>query len=272
MVVPSGEPAPSTPARRRVVLLGASNLTRGLATVVEQAQATWNEPLEILAAPGHGRSYGVQSRVFVRSLPGILECGLWPALNQSATGGKPASTVALVTDIGNDILYGRPVATISAWVEECLDRLARHGARTVLTLLPLVNLDRLSLATFLLLRRVMFPSSRLTLPQTIDRARQLDERLRALGTARGLAMIEPRGAWYGFDPIHLRRRAWREAWREILLPWSDDAPAREAKKFFVPRALNLLRLPPEQRWLCGMPQRRAQPVLRQADGTTLSLY
>ncbi|HEY5315121.1 MAG TPA: hypothetical protein VIK18_21495, partial [Pirellulales bacterium] len=53
---------------RRLVLLGASNLTRGLAPVLQTAAQLWDEPLDILAAAGHGRSYGATSRVLVRSL------------------------------------------------------------------------------------------------------------------------------------------------------------------------------------------------------------
>src|SRR5438270_1664562 len=102
---------------RRVVLLGASNLTRGISTVVETAQAVWGSPLEVLAALGHGRSYGLRSRVFGRELPGITGCGLWGDV--AARG--PAETAALVTDIGNDLLYGASVPTILGWVAESLD-------------------------------------------------------------------------------------------------------------------------------------------------------
>ena len=79
----------STPVRR-VVLLGASNLTRGISTVVATAQRVWGQPLEVLAALGHGRSYGIESRVLGRRLPGILNSGLWEALDRS-----PASPTAV---------------------------------------------------------------------------------------------------------------------------------------------------------------------------------
>ena len=87
---------------RRVVLLGASNLVAGLPRVVEAARSVWGGPLDILAAAGHGRSYGRSSRVLWRTLPGILSCGLWEDLARR----PPASTAALLTDVGNDILYG----------------------------------------------------------------------------------------------------------------------------------------------------------------------
>ena len=57
--------------KRRVILLGASNLTRAISTVIGIAQATLDGPLDIVAALGHGRSYGMWSRVLFRELPGI---------------------------------------------------------------------------------------------------------------------------------------------------------------------------------------------------------
>ncbi|MEX0819484.1 MAG: hypothetical protein WD070_07815, partial [Pirellulaceae bacterium] len=87
---------------RRVVLLGASNIARSPAIVFDSARSAWGSPLDIVAATGHGRSYGMTSCVLGRTLPGILQCGLWEAL---AT--RPlVPTAALLTDIGNDILYG----------------------------------------------------------------------------------------------------------------------------------------------------------------------
>jgi hypothetical protein len=90
----------------RVVALGASNLTRGFHEVVSASRAAWGPDVQILAALGHGRSYGARSRLLTRRLPGILDSGLWPALE-----AMPAvPTRALVTDVGNDILYGYPPA------------------------------------------------------------------------------------------------------------------------------------------------------------------
>ena len=60
----------------RAVALGASNLTRGFRTVVSAARAAWGPEVQVLAALGHGRSYGAPSRVPFRTLPGILESGL----------------------------------------------------------------------------------------------------------------------------------------------------------------------------------------------------
>src|ERR1043165_8514894 len=90
-----------TPSRR-VILLGASNLALSFPTVVATVRQTWSEAVEIMAAMGHGRSYGQDSSVLGRKIPGIFPCALW----QDLQNRPPLPTSALLTDIGNDILYG----------------------------------------------------------------------------------------------------------------------------------------------------------------------
>ncbi|HEY4597786.1 MAG TPA: hypothetical protein VIJ02_15405, partial [Thermoanaerobaculia bacterium] len=117
----------------RTVLLGASNLRISLPLVLDRVRRRAGGPVEVLAACGHGRSWGAWSRfLYVRHLPGISRCGLWEELRS-----RPLlPTLAVVTDVGNDLVYGAPVEEIAGWVEACLDRLVPE-TEIVMTLLPL---------------------------------------------------------------------------------------------------------------------------------------
>jgi len=196
----------------RVVALGASNLTRGFHTVVSAARAVWGRDVEIMAALGHGRSYGVTSRLVFRTLPGILESGVWTALESRPA----AATRALVTDVGNDILYGFSAEQTLAWVEETLHRLRRSTRDIVLTDLPLASIRRLSRAKFLAFRSVLVPSCRLSLAQVIDTAERVDAGLGRLAAESGAELFHLDPSWYGFDPIHIRPSLWHDAWLRIL--------------------------------------------------------
>jgi hypothetical protein len=249
------------------VLLGASNLVRSMPTVLETAILSRGSALEVFFACGHGRSYGMSSRVLGRTLPGIVECGLWEAL----AARPPLETTALITDIGNDLLYGVSVPQIAGWVEQCADRLLERGARPVITALPMFNLTGLSPARYKLFRTLFFPPCRRTLDEIREAALQLDERVRELAASRGIALAEPRSAWYGFDPIHIRYRHAPAAWREVLAAWSQSS-ADEAGPMSWTTWLWMHRLKPAQRWMWGIEQRAAQPAVRCADGTTIWLY
>jgi hypothetical protein len=252
---------------RRVVLLGASNLTRGLALAVETAQLCWGAPLDVCAAAGHGRSYGLVSRVLMRTLPSILNCGLWEDLARR----PPVPTAGLLTDIGNDLLYGASVPCIVEWLDECLSRLTPHCTRLVVTALPLERLQTLTARQFQLLRAALFPSSRLQWPEALVAAEQLNRELVTLATRYDARLVTPRAAWYGWDPIHVRSSQWAIAWHEILAGWCAVAPTQVARGSWR-RWWTLCRQRPQSRHWCGVHQQRAQPTCVLRDGTALSLY
>ena len=150
----------------RVVALGASNLTRGFRTVVAAAREAWGPDVEVLAALGHGRSYGGESRFLGRVRPGILQSGLW-------------------------------------------SELAR------------------------------------------------------------------RPEWYGFDPIHVRRRKWRTAWCEILL--GEDAaraPAPEpaTRAAALAETVRLYAMAPERSRVLGRERRVEQSGRALPSGGRVWLY
>lgn len=255
-------------AARRVVLLGASNLTKAIGTVVELACRTWGQPLEVHAALGHGRSYGRATSLLGRQLPGLLECGLWDAL----ANAPPVPTAALVTDIGNDVLYGEPMEQIVAWLEACLDRLAAAGAQTVVTLLPVENLQTLSRLRFTAMRTLFFPRSQVSLETVSLRAHGLNEQLRGLAARRGFVLVPQPADWYGFDPVHIKWSRRRAAWREVLSPWSAPVGMPLPARSGLARTLYLRSRVPQRRRVLGFLQRGRQPSARFSDGTTVAIY
>jgi hypothetical protein len=236
-------------------------------TVLETAVLRHGAPLEVFFACGHGRSYGMASRVFGRALPGIVECGLWEAL----AARPPLETTALVTDIGNDLLYGVSVPQIAGWVEQCVDRLLEHGARPVITSLPMFSLEHISPARYKFFRTLFFARCRLTLEEARQSAFELDERVRQIAASRGIALAEPRSTWYGLDPIHIRYRHAPAAWSEVLSAWSE-AQSEPAGPMSWRAWLLMHRLRPAHRWVLGREQRAEQPALCCEDGTTIWLY
>jgi hypothetical protein len=233
-------------------------------------------PLEILGAFGHGRSYGAWSRLlFIRHLPGIEGCGLWQELERR----PPVRTLALVTDVGNDLGYGEEPETVARWVETCLERLRRQNAEIVLTLLPIKTLASLSPLSYHILRSILFPGRRVpSLTLLLERARELNDHLRRLALEHGAHFVEPDASWYGIDPVHIRRGARDRAWGQILEAWSDHfagplmdrTPGVEHLPLPKRRALRGIRA--AELRLLGRKIHNPQPAGRFAEGTTVALY
>jgi hypothetical protein len=255
------------PPRRRVILLGASNLARGISTIVESAQLSWGQPLDFIAALGHGRSYGLSSNVLGRTLPGIATCQLWNDLDCMTQ----IPTASVVTDIGNDLLYGADVARIVSWVRVCLERLAPRCQRLVITGLPLSSLSKVGDTRFLLMRSVLFPHSRLTPRQARTDIAELNEQLIKLAIRFDATLVLPRAHWYGWDPIHIRMTHWKIAWQEIFSPWRDGRDCAGARGSLM-RWIRLRLICPRQRSFFGWEQQRAQPAATLQGGTTISFY
>lgn len=263
--------AASAPFRARIILLGASNLTRGVSAAITSAQQRLGSPLNVYVAAGHGRSYGMASRVLIRQLPSILESRLWQTLD----GEERMPTYSLITDVGNDVMYGVPPAQIAKWVETCITRLQTVSDAVVCTGLPLARIERLRNWQYLVARSIFFPSNRLALAEALARSRDVHAGLRELAAAHHADFVELQDHWYGVDPIHIRRTKFTEAWSTILQPWKADATShsqgdRIGASF---RRWIMIRSKSPDRWrLLGMQRGRPQPCAVLPDGTRVSLY
>jgi hypothetical protein len=206
------------------------------------------------------------TRVFGRTLPSIRDCELW----EDWQSRDMLPSAAIVTDIGNDIMYGSSPRQISQWVQECAERLVARCERVVVTGLPLDNVTRLGPRRFKILRAILFPSSQLTLEQAIDRAIELNERVSTLAKAFNLEWTSPDPSWFGIDPIHIRRRHWSIAWEQMMhhLREADENTVAERSS----AVWKLRRLRAKHCWLFGVEKRHAQPVWSGSDGSCLSLY
>ncbi|MBS0484089.1 MAG: hypothetical protein JSS06_02540 [Proteobacteria bacterium] len=219
--------------QNRLILLGASNLTLSLRLVIDLMQQRFGGPSEILAAVGHGRAYGIFSEAVGRGLPGVADCGLWRRL----AALEPRPSYALLTDIGNDIVYGLLPEQLLQSVERCIEQLQSQSAQIVVTGLPMASIDRLSERRFVFFRNLFYPSCRLSRNETISRAWAVHEGLREMAARRGLIVHEQKPGWFGWDGIHVHY--WQRAayYRAIVRQFPDSGGKPEfcddQRKFFL---------------------------------------
>ena len=252
--------------RRRVVVLGASNVSRGLARLAAAVESR-SPDADLFVAAGHGRGYGVNTRVAARRLPSILGSGLWRAVDRH--GGEPPA--ALVTDVGNELLYGLTVEQVGSWVRESVRRLADRGATIAITRLPMAGIAAVGAVRYRALRTFFVPGCRLSLADLKDAATRLDADLQAIAGDYGARIIEQPAHWYGFDTLHVRRRHLDDLWHTACGAWGFPAvgsPVTSSVAGWVKVGTKAA----EVRSLAGVVRYTRQPVLRLRSGGTLSLY
>lgn len=210
---------PPTKPANRIILFGASNLTLSLRLVIHLMQQRFGGPSEILVAAGHGRAYGVSSQMLWRGLPGIADCGLWAQLAVA----EPRPTVALLTDIGNDILFGVAPERILWSVESCITRLQQQSAQIVVTNLPMTSIESLSERRYMFFRTVFYPSSRLPRHETVQCARAVHAGLLEMASRLHFTLYEQEPHWFGMDGIHVNYWQRKAFYRDVLQHFSAPA-------------------------------------------------
>ncbi|QDV51660.1 hypothetical protein [Gimesia fumaroli] len=258
-------------SHRPVILLGASNLTRDFPLILRLLETTMDSPADIFTAMGHGRSYGVWSRVLHRALPGITKSELWKTLPERNTVNK--QPLALLTDIGNDLIYGQSTETIFGWIEDCIRQLQQIDARITITLLPEESLSRLSNLRFELTRRLFFPKNSASLSDLIQKVQLLNQRLLDFSHSNQIQIVTASQHWYGIDPIHYRYSQRAALWKSILSNW--DLPQLEhcqTKQHWHDTFYSVFHLKPALKRQWGKLQHTPQPTQILPDGTRISMY
>jgi len=249
----------------RVVMLGASNATISLPLIVHSLRSNLAGHLEFNAAVGHGRSFGIWSSVLFRALPSIRDCHLWEAIQQTKTDGAQLQNLGLITDIGNDLLYGVEPDQLINWVKDCLQRLKAINARVVITLLPVDTLKKLSRLRFTATRMLFFPNSKFSFDGFLEVVQHLNQQLQLLGEQHDAQVIAPKNEWYGFDPIHIKPSARSKAWREILSTWFPDSEALSMQRPSWQQRRRIRNCQFETRRRFGKLQQFEQPMLTWSD-------
>ena len=252
----------------RVVVVGASNVARGMINIAEHVRGYRDAPIDLVVAAGHGRSLGATSNVLWRSLPGLTECGMWDALS-----GRPqAENVSvIVTDVGNDLLYGQTPEVVLTWLEKCVSRLCEAKCRLIMTELPLASLSGLGRVRFWAARSLLFPTSPLEFDGFIDKCKCVNEGLLRLADEFGASICQPESSWYGIDPVHVRGRQQTRAWSQILAPLRDSVEQRSSRFSNADRS-RLKRVRHARREWFGRVHTRSQPAAFLSDGSIVSMY
>ncbi|QDT63777.1 hypothetical protein V22_10020 [Calycomorphotria hydatis] len=211
-------------------------------------------PVDLYVVAGHGRSLKHWTSIGYRSLPGVLECGLWDALDSAPpVEGRSAG---LITDIGNDLLYGHSADDLMRWLTEVVTRTRPHVDELVLTHMPTFSFDRLTPLAYQTFSRFFMPNVK---PRPYEKMRSdltyVSEAIDELAASVGAVTVKPEPEWYGVDPIHLRLTKKREAWRAYVESFATGEEVGEERS-----GVSILFARPAEMRVLGRVVRTKQPI------------
>ena len=195
------------------LLLGASNLARGY-SMLTQHLSECREKTEFLNALGPGRGFCARGGMFNLTYSPILASRV---IESAEKKSKHAfRTAVLITDIGNDLMYGVSAETLIASLNAVIDRMHKWNANIFLTSIH-VNLKKdVGPITFFLLRFLFYPGSKVTFEKVnlfVTKVnRYLEEKARINERVHLITGME---TFAGLDKIHFSILKAHSAWSKV---------------------------------------------------------
>lgn len=195
------------------IFLGASNLARsfyGLKRCI--TRCLFPRPVSFIHAMGPGRGYIGQGGILNITYPPILHCDILKAAYNRRKINQ--QVVVLITDIGNDIMYGVPVEEIIGGLQSLFDTLTEFKASIFITSIP-VDLKRdVGGFYFRILRRIFFKNSSVEHYQASESIEVINKFI-IQSLNKNIIAINEMKQFCGIDKIHYSLFKSRSAWSHI---------------------------------------------------------
>ena len=196
-----------------LILLGASNLSRGCFAFAEYMKAClYPHPVEVLIASGPGRGYCAPGGLLNITYPPIGSSDLFEVAQKKSEAGY--QVIALVTDIGNDIMYDVYAERLIETIQQIFDRLQSMNAEIFYTTLPVAFEKKVHPAWFYILRSLLLPFSRVSYNTATAGIIAVNQFLRK-STSLHCHWIPDMDRYLGFDEIHYGRLRAHHAWSHV---------------------------------------------------------
>jgi len=220
------------------VFMGASNLARGYSALANcLVHCLAPHPVEILHAMGPGRGYCAEGGIFNVTYPAIGSSGILESATEHAE--KARLVLALITDVGNDIMYGVPADEITACLETLFQKLNAIDAEVFVHSIPLDFSEDVSKRQFRILKSIFYPHSAIDYEKAKDAVTTVNGFLRA--KAGGLIHLLPSAKDFcGVDKIHYSLFRSHKAWSVVAHEMLRVLHRREAGKISLGSSVNSL--------------------------------
>ena len=193
--------------------MGASNLARGYSLLTRHISSCFGKnKTEFLNALGPGRGFCARGGMFNFTYPPIQDCRILEVAKKKSCDTR----VVLITDIGNDLMYGVLADTLIESLDGLIGRALQWDAEIFLTSIH-VNLKKdVSPTMFFILKSFFYPGSSITYEEAdlfiIKVNGYLEEKARQ---NERVYLISGMTSFIGMDKIHYSFLKTHLAWEKI---------------------------------------------------------
>ena len=195
------------------VLLGASNLARGYSALTRHLSKNISTS-EFLNALGPGRGYCARGGLLNFTYSPIGECKVMESARAYAERGFRMTV--LLTDIGNDIMYGVPESSLIECLDTLIEKSLQMNAEVFLTSIHVDVSKDMGKTSFKLLKSIFYPNSPVTFDQADSAVKKLNHYLaeKSLQNER-VHLVSGLGEFCGMDKIHYGLFKSHLAWSRV---------------------------------------------------------
>ncbi len=191
-------------------------------------------PVEVMIATGPGRGYCVPGGLLTVVYPPIQSSRIFEAAREKFASGY--RVIALVTDIGNDIMYGVSPEVLIETVQQVFTRLHSMNAEIFYTTLPEKFEKGISPAWFYILRTLLVPGSRVPYEKAIAGITEVNRFLKEFAQ-KSCHRIPGLDRYLGFDEIHYGWFSAQKAWTHVAGAMLEVMGLSASKKITFPEML-----------------------------------
>ena len=195
------------------IFLGASNLARsfhGLKYCIERC--IFPRPAIFMHAMGPGRGYLSRGGILNAAYSPILNCGILEAARDKKI--KDQLVVALITDIGNDIMYGVSSEKIIDGLQYLINTLCEFKTNIFITSIPVDLENDISELHFHIIRQIYFPKSPVKYSQASNNIKAINKFI-LQSSNKKITVINDMKQFCGTDKIHYSILKSQSAWSHI---------------------------------------------------------
>jgi hypothetical protein len=195
------------------ILLGASNLARARFGLNQYLEKSFPNLISTSIASGPGRAYSVSAGIFGINYSPLKASPIFNLGREESSNYR--QTIALISDIGNDIMYGVPVQKLIQDLENSILNLSGFCSHVFILPIPSKKIESLNHWQINILKRILFPKCTLSPEKIISSIQIVNQFLSELNTPK-LTLLKAMDDCIGWDRAHYDLSKMHIAWTKIV--------------------------------------------------------